>query len=580
MQPLNKNWDISPGLSPQAKHNLSEYPPVLQQLLYNRGYDTSSKASQFLNAAKPEKSNPYLLAGMSVAVDRIMDAIQSSQPITIYGDYDVDGVSATALLLDCLEELGASVDKYIPNRFDEGYGLNIEALDFLKNDGTKLVISVDCGIRSLIEANHAANIGLDMIISDHHQPLEELPTAVSILNPKAPDDRYPDKDLAGVGVAYKLAEALWQRKAESDLSIDTSRLSERLTKYHDLVALGTVADLAPLVGENRYLVASGLKEIKKSRRQGLLSLIRNAGKDPQKITSSDISFVLGPRLNAAGRLESALASLDLLRTTELEQAALLAQELSNWNRDRQILTRDLQKQAEALVFKDGAEPLLMFASSPEFNPGVIGLVASKLVEQYYRPAIIANQGEEFTRASCRSIPEFHITQALDQCVDLLERHGGHAAAAGFTIRNEKIPILLDRLKNIAQNHDPNIQNLKPTLHADMEVDLKDLKDLPPELKRFQPTGYGNPEPRFVSRNLRVVRFKSVGKENDHLRFSVSGDGYTINAIAFRQGHWADSMPRSVDLLYSLEENDYMGEVTLQLNVIDLQPSGLNLRSDT
>ena len=327
MDQLTKNWEVSLPLPPNAAEALADYPPVFRQLLYNRGYDTSAKARHFLNATKPDVCDPYLLTGMRVAVDRIMAAIRASQPIAIYGDYDVDGVTATALLLDCLGEMGAQVIEYIPNRFDEGYGLNVEALDSLKNDGVGLVITVDCGIRSFIEASHAANIGLDMIISDHHQPLDELPSAVSILNPKQPGDRYPDKELAGVGVAYKLAEALLIRATGDDPSAGASNFEGQLRKYHDLVALGTVADLAPLVGENRYLVASGLVEIQKSQRQGLLSLIRNAGKDPQKITASDIGYVLGPRLNAAGRLESALASLDLLRTTDLYQAGLLAQEI-------------------------------------------------------------------------------------------------------------------------------------------------------------------------------------------------------------------------------------------------------------
>jgi single-stranded-DNA-specific exonuclease len=577
MSRITKRWKIAPRITPQADENLIQYPPVIRQLLFNRGYDTAEKARQFLEDLPPEGTDPFNMIGMEPAVERILQAVRSDQSIIIYGDYDVDGVTATTLLVECLNALSARVRGYIPNRFEEGYGLNIDALKNLRQEGVKLVITVDCGIRSFEEAEYAARSGIDLIISDHHQPLTELPLATAIINPKQPGDNYTDKDLAGVGIAYKLAEALFKRAAE----VQKNQLRDSpavLDNYHDLVALGTVADLAPLIGENRYLVSSGLKQFHHPRRQGIQALIGVSGKNPKTITASDIGYVLGPRLNAAGRLESALEALELLLTTDALQAGLLAQKLDNQNRKRQKLTRELQKLADDMVFKDGNDPLVIFASAPEFNPGVIGLVASKMVEEHYRPAIIAHLGKEITRASCRSIPEFHITEALDQCANLMEHHGGHAAAAGFTIRNENVPQLLKKLREIAMQQLSG-EVLKPTLLADMEVRLTDLNHLLHELVKFQPTGYGNPSPKFVTRNLLVNHHRTVGKDNSHLKFSVSKDQVTYDAIAFQQGYWDEDMPRHVDLFYNLEENEFMGVSSLQLKILDIHPARINPQSD-
>jgi len=576
MLPLLKQWQIAPRIPPQVDETLSGYHPVLRQILYNRGCGDPDIADRFLNASPPPETDPFKLKNIDQAVDRIRWAIHKEEPIIIYGDYDVDGVTATTLLIECLRGLGAKVEGYIPNRFEEGYGLNIDALANLKQDGVKLVITVDCGIRSFPEAEYASQVDLDMIISDHHQPLAELPPALAIINPKQPGDIYPDNDLAGVGIAYKLASALWVKAVkEKKQNMNSPRQIESiLESYHDLVALGTVADLAPLVGENRHLVRSGLRKMSQSQRVGLRELVKVSGKDPTKITSTDIGFVLGPRLNAAGRLESALAALELLLTSDVHRANVLAQQLDNQNRERQEVTRQLLKLAEESVVKDGFVPLLLFASGAEFNPGVIGLVASKLVDHYYRPAIVAHQGEEFTRASCRSISEFHITEALDQCADLMEHHGGHAAAAGFTIRNENVPLLIERLQDIAQEKLSALE-LQPSLHADMEVSLTELNGLLSELARLQPTGYGNPTPTFVSRGLQVKRFQPVGREKTHLKLTVTQGQVTFDGIAFQQGHWVEHMPKYVDLLYRLEENEFAGINSLQLNIIDIKPSSIN-----
>lgn len=563
--PNNKRWIIPPLITPEADSSLSAFPPLLRQILFNRGYATDADARAFLRGETSFDTDPFQMKGMSEAVDRIRFAMQHNEPIAIYGDYDVDGVTATALLVEALQKLGADVRGYIPNRFEEGYGLNTNALDELKAGGVKLVITVDCGIRSPDEALHARNIGLDLIISDHHHPDgNNLPPALVVINPKQHGDAYPDKDLAGVGIAYKVAEALFSNEDNSSVVTLNSLL--------DLVALGTVADLAPLVGENRMLVRKGLRQMRQTTRQGLFSLAAVAELALPKVNAGHIGFMLGPRLNAAGRLKEALAAFELLTTADVFKAGELAQQLDMQNRERQRITREMQTRAEEIAISDDPDTYLLFAAHEDFNSGVVGLAASRLTEKYYRPAVVASKGEEETRGSCRSITEFHITDALDQCADLLVRHGGHAAAAGFTVRNVNLPELVSRLKSIAEEKLSGTE-LRPTVTADAEVSLVDIR---PELyekalKYLEPTGYGNREAAFVARNVKVKNFRTVGAEGRHLKMSLEDDkGYTHDAIGFRLGDWQKSMPARVDILFTYEVNEYNGRVGYQLNLKDLK----------
>jgi len=538
-------------------------------LLFNRGYATQAEAHAFLKAEPDFATDPFQLSGMEEAVERIGFALKHGEAIAVYGDYDVDGVTATALLVETLQQLGADARSYIPNRFDEGYGLHAEALDHLRADGVRLVITVDCGIRSFAEAQHARDLGLDLVISDHHHPLEgDLPPALAVINPKQKGDAYPDKDLAGVGVAYKITQALLAKR------ISAVHPASEVWNLLDLVALGTVADLAPLVGENRALVQKGLKQIRATRRQGLSSLAAVAEIAIHQVTAGQIGYVLGPRLNAAGRLESALVALELLTTSDAGRAGQLAQQLDAQNRQRQALTRAIQEKAARLALVDPEPPFLLFAADESFNPGVVGLAASRLSETYYRPAIVAAKGPAETRGSCRSIPEFHITEALDRCADLLVRHGGHAAAAGFTVRNENLPELQARLSAIAEAQ-LSQQELQPTLSADMEIPLSHLDfDLLKLLADFEPTGYGNPPALFVSRNVRVKSARAVGAEGKHLKLVLEDErGVAYDAIGFHMGHMQPTLPARVDLLYALEANEYNGRTTLQLNLKDLKPAG-------
>ena len=559
-----KHWQIANKITAPAEKELHGYPPILRQILFNRGYATHAEARRFLEAKKPPGTEPWALLGLPKAVDRILHALKKQEKIAIYGDYDVDGITSTALLVSYFELLNANISGYIPNRFNEGYGLNIDALNFLENEGFDLILTVDCGIRSLAEAEHAQRLGLDLIITDHHHPGDQLPDATAVIDPKQPGDIYPEKDLAGVGIAYKIIEGLSEKLGDEAPPVED---------FLDFVALGTVADLAPLVGENRYMVSQGLHKLRRPQRQGIMSLIGVAGVTPENLSATDIGFALGPRLNAAGRLASADIALELLTTKDVRRAAYLAQQLEVQNRERQTLTRAIQEKAEKLALSQNADPRMLFAVHPEFNPGVVGLAASRLVDRYYRPAIVGHIGEEFTRASCRSISQFHITKALDECADILEYHGGHAAAAGFTVRNENLIELKERLGILADEQLSNI-DLRPTISVDVEVSLAELNsDLISHLEWLQPTGYGNPLALFASKGLRVSGSRTVGKDSSHLKMTVS-DGYvSFDAIAFRLGHWHGEMPKRVDIVYTFEVNEFRGRETLQLNVKDLRPSG-------
>lgn len=560
--PQDKHWIVPPLITPEADAALEKFPVILRQILFNRGFATDAEARAYLNAKPDFNTDPFQMTGIRAAVDRIQFAIQNKEPIAIYGDYDVDGVTATALLVQSLQILEADVRGYIPNRFEEGYGLNNNALDELKASGVKLVISVDCGIRSPNEAQHAKEIDLDLIISDHHHPAEgDLPHALAVINPKQHGDIYPDKDLAGVGIAYKIAEALYTERKEK-YSLDF---------LLDLVALGTVADLAPLVGENRILVRKGLRQMRQTTRQGLFSLAGVSDIPLAKVNAGNIGFSLGPRLNAAGRLKEALASFELLTTKDVFRAGELAQQLDMQNRERQRITRDMQVKAEEIALNGNEENFILFAADESFNSGVVGLAASRLTEKYYLPSIVAAEGAEETRGSCRSIPEFHITDALDLCADLLVRHGGHAAAAGFTVKNENIPLLVERLKSIAKEKLSG-QDLRPTLMADMEVSLTQIRpDLIQLLSYLEPTGYGNRDAAFVARNAKVKSSRTVGSDGKHIKLVLEDDNkYTHDCIGFRLGEWAKKMPPRVDVLFTYEVNEYNGRVGYQLNLKDMK----------
>lgn len=563
LTPPQKRWEHPPRLPPETDRALGDFAPILRQVLYNRGYRTARDAQHFLDAVPPHETDPFLLKGMEEAVAVVQGALAEGTLVAVYGDYDADGVTATALLVQVIEGLGGAVRPYIPNRFDEGYGLNLDALRALHAEGVGVVVAVDCGIRSLAEAELARDLGMDLIVVDHHHPGAALPCARAVVNPRQPGDPYPEKDLAGVGLAYKLAGALLSRFPEAPVEAED---------FLDLVALGTVADLVPLAGENRALVRQGIDRMRRPQRQGLLSLMGVSGVNPRELTAGHIGFILGPRLNAAGRLDTALTALDLLLERDLRAAGMLAQTLDNHNRVRQRLTRETRARAEEIALADDPEGLLLIAVDEGFNPGVVGLAASRLTDRFYRPAIVATRDEAYTRGSCRSIPEFHITEALDRCAGLLEHYGGHAAAAGFTAPNESIPALKAKLREIAREALDGLE-LARTERVDAEVPLADLdRELLRDLRWLEPTGMGNPEVKLVTRGVRVLQARGVGQNGAHLKMTVAQGDHAMDAIAFRQGDWVGRLPSHIDVLYAFEENVYQGRSRLQLNVKDLRPA--------
>lgn len=559
---ITKRWNVYPRMPIEVSGCLEEYPPLIRQILFNRGIADMGSAKEYFHALPPDETSPFLLGGMDKAVQRILKALLDHEKIVVYGDYDVDGVTATVLLVEALTVLGAEVSPYIPDRFDEGYGINTDALDKLKLLECSLVISVDCGVRSIPEAEYCKKLGLDLIITDHHAPLQEIPNGFAVIDPKLPQDVYPFKDLAGVGVAYKLAQAVFT---------STNRMHEMGDRWIDLVAIGTVADLAPLTSENRFLVRKGLELIQKEPRPGLAQLCKVSGIDQRKLSSTNIGFGIGPRLNAAGRMETALAAFNLLVEPDVDKAGRYARMLDEQNRARQVDTRAMVDQAMQMALEEGDKQDIIFAIHPDFSEGIVGLAASRLAEHFYRPAIVGRQGEETTRCSCRSIPEFNITQALDECKDLMEHHGGHAAAAGLTIRNEKVGVLKERMKAIARREFSG-RELTPVLMADAEVNLSDLgPELYTILQKFQPIGYSNPEAQFITRGLRIVSIRDVGQEGKHLRMQLSDGWLSINAIAFNKGSMKSALMESkkADFLYVFETNEFNGRVDFQLNVKDI-----------
>jgi single-stranded-DNA-specific exonuclease len=578
-------WIVAQEIPADSPLRLSEdaLHPILRQILFNRGLTQPSQVQSFLSNHYLLSRDPFQLADMDRAVDRIGRALRDGEMIVVYGDFDADGVTSTVLLTEALRVMADDrrlVVPYIPDRVDEGYGLNLEALTALRQKGANLVISVDCGIRSPIEAAHARSIGLDMIITDHHSLGQELPPAAAVINPKRPDSTYPERMLAGVGIAYKLAQALRLAMPDRAQSDESSLL--------DLVAIGTVADLAPLVGENRKLVAEGLTVLNEVRRPGLAALMNVSGLQAGQLTAESIGFGLGPRINAAGRLAHAYDAARLLIATNSVSAQEHARVLDELNRKRQSLTRALSARAEQMVDPDAP---IIIAGDPEFKSGIVGLVASRLAEKAYRPAIVMEQGEEESRGSCRSIPEFHITEALDEVADLLVRHGGHAQAAGFTIHNENLPAFVNRMTEIAREKLAD-QDLRPGLTIDAALPLGEVDwALHGMLEQLEPTGYQNPSPLLLSRAVEVVSHRTVGTDGSHLQlFVVDGrrNGATryagpqrgaqgrptqaFPAIAFRQGEWAGMLPQYVDIAYRVGINRWQGSTNLQLVIEDIRPA--------
>lgn len=574
MSIMLKDWFVYPAAPPSLLRQYRDISPVLAQVLYNRGFTDPQSAAHFLyDRDLKAMANPFALKDMALAVGRIRQAIKRKERIAVYGDFDADGVTSTALMMQVLRAFGADALAYIPNRVDEGYGLNTPALEKLaREDKVKLVVTVDCGIRSVDDVEAGKRAGLDIVITDHHSVGAELPRAFAVVNPQQADCR-GDKALAGCGVAFMVAWGIIMKYAEEYGTDKLPRL--RLSDMLDLVAIGTVADIMKLNSPlNRALVVHGLNTINEGRRLGIRALADVAGLKLGQITSQDIGFGFGPRINAAGRLEHALTAYELLSTHDEEHAHQLAEKLQELNRRRQDLTREAQQRINAHIIASGAnEQHLIFAQDDHIQAGIVGLVAGRLTEEYYRPTVVLERGEAESRASCRSIPEFHITHALDECADLLLRHGGHAMAAGFTVANANLEALYHRLLDKATTALSG-QALRPKLTVDAELRLRQLTvQLTEDLRLLEPTGHGNPPPLFLTRNLDVTEARTVGTDDAHLKLKLRGDNQPpIDAIGFGMGDWLGRMPARVDVVYALEVNEWQGRRNLQLRLEDLHPS--------
>ncbi|MBA7479846.1 Single-stranded-DNA-specific exonuclease RecJ [subsurface metagenome] len=504
--------------------------------------------------------NPFLLPDMQPAVARIYRALLSGENIAIYGDFDVDGITATALLVQGLSTLGGKVIPYIPHRLTEGYGLKTTALENLHRQGISLVITVDCGITALSQVKKAKRMGLDIIITDHHTALPVIPSAIAVVNPKLPNSNYPYSQLTAAGVALKLLQALFQ-------GVGKEKQPDELM---DLVALGTVADMAPLLGENRYLVKQGLKLINTTPRLGIKEMITQTGLNIGSLDTESISWVLAPRLNAAGRLAHAMTSYKLLMTDSPQEASQLVIWLEEKNAERQRLTTKVLTKAREQILAQGISPLLV-ASDKDYPVGIIGLVAGRLSEEFYRPTIVIKTGELTSSGSCRSIPEFNIILALNQCSSLLSHFGGHSQAAGFTLPTKNLTHLTQRLSQLATTQLAGV-DLRPQLDIDAEVTLPDLGgDTFQTAQQLAPFGRGNPVPTFVSRRVEVVDCRTMGDNAEHLRMKLNQGGSVWDGVGFRLGNYLDEVSSPLDIVYNLEVDRWGGEERLRLNILDFGP---------
>lgn len=544
---------------PYARHNgIPRFPPIVATVLAGRGITTRPQADRFYKPHLAPDYDPLELPGMPDAVSRVRRAIAHQETIALYGDFDVDGVTSIAVLHLGLRALGATTTNYIPDRFSEGYGLNTGAVRRLRDSGVGLLITADCGISSVAEVAYANTLGLDVIILDHHTVPSELPAAVAAVNPKRLDSPYPFDELAAVGVSYRFLQVLYEAYGRS---LDASA-------FIDLVALGTVVDVAPLTDENRRIVTEGIDRMRAGLRPGLDALIRVAGSQASKLSAETLGFALGPRMNAAGRLKHANIALDLLLTDDPRTARDLAQQLDTLNRERREQTAAAYELAEELC--GASDDPVTFVYSDQIHAGIVGLVAGRLAEQRHRPAIVLNRGPEESRASARSIPAFDIVAAIRKERDLLVRHGGHRAAAGFTVRNENLELLRERLNaTAAELLDDEAR--RRVLEIDVETPLAALTGLEIKgLMRFEPCGQGNRRPVLLSRGVQLVTARPVGATGDHLRMTLRDGGATWQAIAFRQGH-AD-LDDEVDIVYSLKQ-DWKG-TGAELEALDVVPSAV------
>ncbi len=563
---MQKRWTIKKHNHDDVKRlaRSMQVSPLVAALLISRGYETQESAHKFLNPTIADLHEPFLLKDMEKAVARILKAIDVGEKILVWGDYDVDGTTGTVVLRKVLEILGAKSAFHIPHRFTEGYGVNIPALEKAKESGFTLVISVDCGIRGFESIEWAKENKIDFIVTDHHLPDDSTgnPNAYAVVNPNQADDQYPDKNLAGVGVAFKLAHALLREKGKENL----------VKGFLKMVAIGTIADVMNLTGENRAIVSLGLKDLPKAHNYGLKALME-AADCTGEMSSYDIGFRIAPRINAAGRMDAARHVVELFETTDFDEARGLAEMLNSRNRERQKVQQEITQLA-FLETKEITQKNFVVVAGENWHRGVIGLAASRIAEKLYRPTIVLSIEDGYAHGSARSIAGYHLLKGLDSCKELFEQYGGHAAAAGMKIKRENIEQLQEKLNEHATANLSEL-DLIPELKIDAIVSSKTLTlDLINELKPFEPFGMGNPKPKFVTKDLVLTGEPFVMKEK-HLKLKLAdSSGKQFEAV------WWDGADKSkgqtlkprtrIELAYTPEANYWNGNTRLQLVVEDLR----------
>ncbi len=562
-QGLQKRWRVMEPPAPDQLQMLGDHPPLVARLLYQRGFRDAQEAGDFLSEAQSPLHDPQDLPEMALAVERLERARRDGETVAVFGDFDADGVTGTALMVRALRRYGLHATPYIPHRVQEGHGLNPEAVRQLHTEGARLIVTVDCGVTDVAPIALARELGVDTIVTDHHVVSGPRPEAAAIINPRLPGSAYPSQHLTGVGMALKLAQALLESAHPQDWS----------DGLLELAAIGTITDMAPLLDENRSIVHLGLAQLHRTSTVGLLALLRAAGAEPAHASAETIGFALGPRLNAAGRLDHAMTAYNLLMTDDPSEAGELAAELDRNNGQRRELTEQvLQACLQQLEASEGPEPFvgegLVMLGSADFNPGVVGLVAGKLSEEYGVPAVVYAVEGDTARGSCRSRPGFHWAEALLACDSLLLRHGGHAQAAGFTCPVAVLPELEERLRAIASERGgPAVTD--GTVEAEVApVEL--VGPTLPVLRRMEPFGMGNPAPVFLSRGIQVADARTMGTGGQHFRLRLRSGGAMWDAVAFRQA-WQPGTQR-VDIVYTLNVDHWRGSERLRLTLLDYAPS--------
>ncbi|MCD4651585.1 MAG: single-stranded-DNA-specific exonuclease RecJ [Candidatus Cloacimonetes bacterium] len=568
---MEKRWKISEPLTEEEykfKEQIVQHihcPEIIAEILVKKGIINIERIKQFFEPSLQHTFDPFLFVDMDKAVRRIISAIETQQKITVYGDYDVDGATSTALLYLGFKRIGADIEYYIPNRMEEGYGLSLDGIQQIKERGTKLLISVDCGINADAEVETINSMDMDIIITDHHNPKDTLPNAFAIINAKVEDCGYPYKDLAGVGVAYKLLMAVYTRMNKNTPS--------EIERFLDLVAVGTIADIVPLTGENRIFASVGLAHLDKKRNIGLKALINIAGTSNKELNTTDIVFGLAPRINAAGRMGSAMRAVELLISKEEEESRGLAQLIEGENNKRQEIDQQTFREACELIeqkYPDMDNTYCFVISSENWHPGVIGIVASKLVERYYRPTIMISIKGGVGSGSGRSISDFDLFSALSELDDLLESFGGHKYAAGLSILPEYLEEFERRFQECTEKHIDH-QQLIPPLSVDHKLELHHVNDkLISWLEKFAPYGPGNMRPVFYTDDVIVSSYPyTVGR--NHLKLKIEKDGCVLDMIGFNLGQLKALLHKgdNINIAYSLEWNTWQNKTTIQGKIKDI-----------